>query len=89
MIDSKNAKSRLRLALHISYPNAVDWERARKLDVNPGGAIMIHGLESGYAWIGRMHREMDWTDGCIAATNCEIEEIWSVVPVGTPAEIRP
>ena len=50
---------------------------------------MIHGLESKYAWLGALHRQTDWTDGCIAVTNHEIEEIWKLVAVGTPVEIKP
>jgi murein L,D-transpeptidase YafK len=62
---------------------------ARKLGVKPGGNIKIHGLDSKYAWVGSLQRQVDWTDGCIAVTNPEIEEIWPLVPVGTPVEIRP
>jgi len=89
VIDSKIEHSRFHLALHISYPNAADRERARELGVNPGGAVEIHGLESVYAWLGPLHRQIDWTDGCIAVTNAEIDEIWPLVPVGTPVEIHP
>ncbi len=89
VIDSKNSHSRFHLALHISYPNAADRERARKLGVKPGGNIEIHGLDSKYAWVGSLQGQVDWTDGCIAVTNPEIEEIWPLVPVGTPLEIRP
>ena len=87
MVDAKNPNSRFHPALHISYPNAADRERARKLGVNPGGDIEIHGLEPKYAWLGAAHRTMDWTDGCIAVTNPEIEEIWRLVDVGTRVEI--
>jgi murein L,D-transpeptidase YafK len=89
VIDSKNSHSRFHLALHISYPNPADRERARKLGVKPGGNIEIHGLDSKYAWVGSLQRQVDWTDRCIAVTNSEIEEIWPLVPVGTPVEIRP
>jgi murein L,D-transpeptidase YafK len=88
-VDAKNAHSQFHLALHISYPNAADRERARKLGVKPGGDIEIHGLGKNYAWVGSMHRQMDWTDGCVAVTNSEIEEIWPLVAVGTRVEIRP
>lgn len=89
IIDSKNAKSRFHLALHISYPNTADRERAHKLGVSPGGGVEIHGLESKYAWVGSLHRQLNWTAGCIAVTNSEIDEIWPLVPIGTPVEIRP
>lgn len=89
VIDQKNAKSRFHLALHISYPSAADRKHAHDRGVDPGGAIMIHGLENGLGWLGSLQRDVDWTEGCIAVTNSEIEEIWSLVPVGTPIEIKP
>jgi len=89
VIDAKNSHSRFHLSLHVSYPRAEDRERARKLKVSPGGDIMIHGLESRFAFLGALHRQTDWTDGCIAVTNPEIEEIWRLVPIGTTVEIRP
>jgi murein L,D-transpeptidase YafK len=89
MVDSKNSHSRFHLALHISYPNAFDREKARKLGVRPGGNIEIHGLGSSYSWVGSQQRQVDWTDGCIAVTNAEIEEIWPMISVRTPVEIRP
>jgi len=73
----------------ISYPNAADLVRTRKLGVPPGGDILIHGLPDRFAWFGPAHRLRDWTRGCIAVTNDEIEEIWRLVPTGTPVEIRP
>jgi len=88
-IDRRNKNSRFYRALHISYPNEIDRERALKLGVNPGGDIMIHGITNGLSWLGSMHRAIDWTDGCIAVTDAEIDEIWSMVPDGTPVEIRP
>jgi murein L,D-transpeptidase YafK len=88
IIDSKNPHSRFHRALHISYPNAQDRERARKQGVSPGGLIEIHGIEEKWAWVGSLHRAVDWTAGCIAVTNPEIEEIYKLVPVGTPVEIR-
>jgi murein L,D-transpeptidase YafK len=88
-LDRRNANSKFHRALHISYPNAKDREQARKRGVAPGGDIMLHGLPNGYGAIGAAHRLKDWTDGCIAVTNAEIEEIWTLVPDGTPIEIRP
>ncbi|MGD0890822.1 MAG: L,D-transpeptidase family protein [Terracidiphilus sp.] len=89
VIDARNAASEYHLSLHVSYPNAEDRNRAAKLGVAPGGDIMIHGLPNGKGWIGGGHRMYDWTLGCVAVTNEEIEEIWKLVPVGTPVEIRP
>jgi murein L,D-transpeptidase YafK len=88
-IDSRNAHSQFHLALHISYPNTADRERAKRLGVNPGGEIMIHGLPPAYAWLGPLHRRHDWTWGCVAVTDPEIEEIWNMVPNGTKVEIKP
>ena len=89
VIDYRNPKSRNHLALHISYPNPSDIKRANELGVSPGGEIMIHGIRNGFGWIGPLHRLVNWTKGCIAVTNKEIEEIWRAVPDGTRIEIRP
>jgi murein L,D-transpeptidase YafK len=89
VVDAKNPHSKFHLALHISYPNASDRDRARKLGVKPGGNIEIHGLGPNVAWVGSLHRQIDWTDGCIAVTNSEIEEIWQLVQIGTTVEILP
>ena len=89
VIDWRNPKSRFHLSLHISYPNAADVQRARLHGFDPGGDIMIHGLQNGLGWIGRFHRLTDWTDGCIAVTDSEMNRIWRAVPDGTPIEIRP
>jgi len=88
-IDARNADSHYHRALHVSYPSAEDRKHAAKLGVAPGGAIMIHGLPNGMGWLGASHRLYDWTLGCIAVTDDEIDEIWKLVPVGTPVEIRP
>ena len=89
VLDSQNARSQYYKAFHISYPNATDKAAARKLGVDPGGAIMLHGLPKQYAWIGKSHALHDWTDGCIAVTNEEMDELWQLIRVGTPIEIRP
>ncbi len=56
---------------------------------DPGGEIMIHGLPADLAWVGSLHRMFDWTRGCVAVTDAEIDEIWMVVPNGTTIQIRP
>jgi murein L,D-transpeptidase YafK len=89
IIDAKNAHSQFHLSLHISYPSAADQQRASSMRARPGGAIMIHGLAAPFAYLGPLHRQSDWTDGCVAVTNAEIEEIWKLVPVGAKVEIRP
>ncbi len=87
-LDYRNPRSRFHLALHVSYPNDVDIAKARRLGAAPGGSIMVHGIANGLGWLGRVHRLMDWTDGCIAVTNSEMEEIYRAVPTGTPIEIH-
>ena len=89
VIDAKNPTSRFHRAFHISYPNAQDRARAEKLRVNPGGDIEIHGQMESLAWLGPIARHFDWTAGCIALTNDEIDAIWPIVSVGTPVEIKP
>ena len=88
LIDRHKSDSRFHRALHVSYPNDFDRARARTLGVDPGGDIMIHGIQNGLGWLGPLHRSVDWTDGCIAVTDDEIEQIYSAVPDGTPVEIR-
>lgn len=87
-IDYRNPASGYHLALHISYPDAKDRARARKAGVSPGGDIMIHGMRNGFGWIGPLHRLVDWTNGCIAVTDTEMDEIWRAVANGTEIEIR-
>lgn len=88
-IDSKKEHSRSHRALHISYPDAEDREQAQASGYDAGGDVEIHGIENGLGWIGRLHRTADWTDGCIALTDEEIDEVWKAVDVGTPVEIKP
>ena len=89
VLDSRNAHSQFHRSIHISYPNARDRAAARQKGVSPGGDVFLHGLPNGYGWVGAGHRAKDWTDGCIAVTNEEIEELWAAVSDGTPIEIRP
>lgn len=88
-IVSRNKDSRYHLSLHISYPNERDKKRANELGVSPGGNIMIHGIKNGFDWVGDFHANSDWTKGCIAVTNEEIEEIGKLARNGTVVEIRP
>ncbi len=88
-ICGRNPGSQFHRSLRISYPSKEDRARARRLGVSAGGDIMIHGLPNGMGWLGKSSKLTDWTDGCIAVTNEEIEEIWRAVPDGTPIEIRP
>ena len=81
-IDWRNPRSKFHLSLHISYPSEGDVERARAAGVDPGGEIMIHGLRDGVV------REGDWTQGCIAVRDEEMDEIWGLVGDGTPVVIE-
>jgi murein L,D-transpeptidase YafK len=89
IIDRHDQKSSFHLSLHISYPSAADREQALRSGVRPGGDIMIHGIKNGMGWIGSLHRLVDWTQGCIAVTNQEIEEIYNSVSDGTPIDLQP
>lgn len=87
VLDRHNAKSEYHKSIHISYPNPEDLARARKLGVPPGGDLFIHGQPNDLK--GPSHEPGDWTDGCIAVTNAEMDEIWRAVADGTPIEIKP
>ncbi len=89
VLDSRNRNSKYHLAIHISYPNESDVVSARKRGVSPGGGIMIHGLSQRLGAGRNASVSSDWTNGCIAVTNAEIEEIWQLVQDGTPIEIKP
>lgn len=89
VIDSRNNDSAYYRSLRISYPNERDKQRAKELGVSPGGDIMIHGIKKGFSWVGDSHAEVDWTKGCIAVKDEEIEEICKLAPIGTIVEIRP
>lgn len=89
IIDYQNPKSLFYKSFHISYPSPTDRAAAKSRGVNPGGDIMIHGLPKDYAWVGKAHVMHDWTAGCIAVTNQEMDELWSLVKIGTPIDIHP
>ena len=88
-IDNRNLHSNFHLALHISYPSAEDTAHAAARGLPAGYDIMIHGLPNGRGWLGAFHRRKDWTAGCIALTDEEIEELWRVTPDESPIEILP
>jgi murein L,D-transpeptidase YafK len=88
-ICDKNPKSAFHKNIGISYPNQQDIEEAEKVDKNPGGQIKIHGIKNELSWIGRFHRIIDWTSGCIAVTDKEIDELYEAIPIGIPIEIKP
>ena len=91
VLNWRNPRSNYHKAIHISYPNARDEAFARALGVSPGGMIMIHGRPN---WltserVAREYDNRDWTDGCIAVKNHEMDEIWQLVRDGTPIRILP
>jgi len=88
-IDYRNPNSSYHLSLHITYPSAEDKRIAKKRGISPGGDIFIHGLPNGMGPLGFGFKNRDWTDGCIAVNDKEIEEIWNLVKNGTPIEILP
>jgi murein L,D-transpeptidase YafK len=88
-IEAHNPDSKYHLSLKISYPSASDIAAANARGVSTGGDIMIHGLPPAFADYGAKHRQWDWTLGCIAVTNEEIEEIWSAVGDGAAIQIKP
>lgn len=88
-ITGRNPHSAFHLSLRIGYPTLKQIEDARRRGIDPGGDITIHGIANGFGWIGASHRRTDWTRGCIAVTDQEIEEIWRMVPDGTPILIKP
>jgi len=89
VLDSRNAHSQFYKSIHISYPSVREREAARQRGVSPGGDVFLHGLPNGNEWVGSSHRLKDWTDGCIAVTSAEMDQIWQAVADGAPIAIRP
>ncbi|MBF8742261.1 MULTISPECIES: L,D-transpeptidase family protein [Pseudomonas] len=88
-LDWRKVSDRFNLAMHISYPNISDAARARREGVNPGGMIMIHGTPIDENYPEWYFHTLDWTEGCIAMRNADMQEVWSMVKDGTLIEIRP
>jgi murein L,D-transpeptidase YafK len=87
-ISAHNPASAYHRSLRIDYPTPEQIAEAAARGVKAGGDIMIHGLPDDRSWIGSRHRTMDWTEGCIAVTNPEMDWLFEAVPDGTPVEIR-
>jgi len=87
-IDWRKEDTPYHRALHISYPEPVDWARAAEARADPGGAIFIHGLPKPFAWMDPIRFVKDWTNGCVSVSNRAIDEIWDAVDDGTIVEIR-
>jgi murein L,D-transpeptidase YafK len=88
-LDYKNPNSDYYKSIHISYPNTEDIKNARRLGVDPGGDIMIHGQANGWGWAAPFTQFFSWTNGCIALSNRDMDQVWEAVDPGTPIEIRP
>lgn len=88
-LDLKKRDSSFYRAIRISYPNEADVAAAREKGVSPGGQIMIHGQRNGYGWLAPLVQRKDWTQGCVALTNGDMEKVWKLVKEGTPIEIHP
>lgn len=89
ILDFKKADSAYYKAFHVSYPNANDVERARQAGVSPGGNIMVHGQKNGFGWASGITQQINWTQGCIAMTNDDMDAMWALVDAGTPIDIKP
>lgn len=89
MLGARNPRSEFFLSMHVSYPNAADTARARKMGRRPGGLIMVHGQPNEPKRSARYYESEDWTDGCIALSNADMMEFWLLVPSNTPIDIRP
>lgn len=88
-LDWRKPSSNYQLSMHISYPNADDVKRARSKGLRPGGMIMIHGTPINGEYPEWYFATLDWTNGCIALTNEDMQEVWNTVKDGTMIEIRP
>lgn len=89
VLDYRKADSTFYKALHVSYPNTQDIAQARANHASPGGQIMIHGQRNGFGWLWPITQRFDWTNGCIALSNDDMEVLWSLVKEGTPLEVLP
>lgn len=89
ILEHKKEDSAFYKAIRISYPNEQDIKRARQIGLSPGGNIMIHGQRNGFDWLSWLTQKSNWTDGCIALFNRDMDIVWQKVDEGTPIEIRP
>jgi murein L,D-transpeptidase YafK len=88
-INCRETNSNFHKKLCISYPNKADKANAKRYGKEAGDNVEIHGLDNRYGFIGKFHRWYDWTSGCIALTDGEIDELFKAVKIGTPIEIYP
>ena len=88
-LDYKKSDTAFHRAIHISYPNSADIASAKARGVNPGGSVMIHGQKNGLGWLSFISQRFDWTKGCIALNNADMDILWASVREGTKIEIKP
>ena len=88
-LDSKNSNSTFTKAIHISYPNTTDISNAKAKGVSPGGAVMIHGQKNGFSWLSFVSQRINWTRGCIALSNSDMEQVYKSINVPISIEIKP
>jgi murein L,D-transpeptidase YafK len=88
-VDARNPRSAFHLSLRVSYPDEGDRAHAASLGVSPGGDIYIHGQPNGWRKFLVGHPAKDWTTGCVAVSDAEIREVWSLVPAGVRVVIHP
>jgi len=92
LLDWRQLSTRYNKSIHVSYPNSEDKANAKQFGVSAGGMIMIHGTPTHWSlsplgdWLPML---LDWTDGCVAMSNDDMEEVWERVPNGTPITIVP
>ena len=88
-IVARNSQSAFHRSLRLGYPTSEQRFAARQMGADPGGDIMIHGIRNGFGWIGSLQSMIDWTRGCIAVTDAEMDQVWAAAPLGTTVEIDP
>lgn len=89
VLDRKNKSSQFYRSIHLSYPNAQDIKYANENHVQPGSDIMLHGQRNGFGWLSSIMQRFDWTAGCIALSNEDLDKIWVQINEGTPIIIEP
>ncbi|WNV06637.1 L,D-transpeptidase family protein [Candidatus Methylospira mobilis] len=89
LLDYKKSDSAFHKAIHISYPGERDIASAQARDMEPGGLIMIHGQKNGLGWLSFISRYLNWTNGCIALSNADMDQVWDLVKEGTKIELLP
>ncbi len=88
-LDYRNPNSAYFRSLHVSYPNAEDIRSAKRRGVKPGSLIMIHGQKNGFGHLSAQTQKQNWTDGCIALSDEDMQRVWDLVPIPTRIEISP